>query len=110
MRTIFPGGYIPTLPEVVRELTKNDLVIYDVENIGQHYERIIDKWAQNFEENVEWVRNFYGEEFVRMWRLYLNFSAASFREEDNHVHQILFCNGRANDYPLTREWIYTDGF
>ena len=106
VKYIFPGGYIPSFSEVVREMSKHDLVIYDAENIGQHYTLTLEKWAENFEQNIGWVRDKYGEEFVRMWRLYLNFSAASFREEDIYVHQILFCNGKAKDYPLTREWIY----
>ena len=106
VKYIFPGGYIPSFSEVVREMARQDLVIYDAENIGQHYTLTLEKWAENFEQHIPWVREKYGEEFVRMWRLYLNFSAASFREEDIYVHQILFCNGKAKDYPLTREWIY----
>lgn len=108
VKYIFPGGYIPSLSEVVREMSKHDLVVYDVENIGQHYALTLDKWAENYERNIEWVREKYGEEFVRMWRLYLRFSAASFRYEDIYVHQISFCNGKAKDYPLAREWIYED--
>lgn len=108
VKYIFPGGYIPSLSEIVREMAARDLVVYDVENIGQHYALTLDKWGENFEKNTDWVRQKYGEEFVRMWRLYLGFSAASFREEDIYVHQILFCNGKAHDYPITREWMYED--
>ncbi len=106
VKYIFPGGYIPSFAEVIKEMARQDLVVYDVENIGQHYARTLDKWSENFERNLDWVREKYGDEFVRMWRLYLQFSAASFRYEDIYVHQILFCNGKAADYPLTREWIY----
>jgi len=106
VKYIFPGGYIPSLSEVVHEMSARDLVVYDVENLGQHYALTLDKWSEGFERNVEWVRQRYGEEFVRMWRLYLGFSAASFREEDIYVHQILFCNGKARDYPLSRQWMY----
>lgn len=108
VKYIFPGGYIPSLTEMIQEMSRLDLVIYDVENIGQHYALTLDKWSENFERNVERVRTMYDEEFVRMWRLYLQFSAASFRHQDIYVHQILFCNGKAKDHPLTREWIYED--
>ena len=108
VKYIFPGGYLPSLSELVRELSAHDLVVYDVENLGQHYALTLDKWSENYEQSVAWVRERYGEEFVRMWRLYLQFSAASFREEDIYVHQIVFSNGKAPAYPLTREWMYRE--
>jgi len=108
VRYIFPGGYIPSLAEIMVQMAKQDLVVYDVENLGQHYALTLDKWSEGYERNIEWVRAKYGEEFVRMWRLYLQFSAASFRLEDVYLHQIIFSNGKANDYPLTREWMYRE--
>ena len=108
VKHIFPGGYIPTFREIMVEMASNDLVIYDVENLGQHYALTLDKWSENYERNVDWVRERYGEEFVRMWRLYLQLSAASFRNEDIYVHQIIFSNGKAKGYPLTREWLYVN--
>ncbi len=107
VKYIFPGGYIPSFAEIVRELSRQELVVYDIENLGQHYALTLDKWSEGFERNVKWVRDRYGEEFVRMWSLYLQFAAASFREEDIYVHQIIFSNGKATDYPLTREWMYS---
>jgi len=109
VKYIFPGGYIPSFAEIIVEMAKHDLVVYDVENLGQHYASTLDKWSENYERHVDWVREKYGEEFVRMWRLYLQFSAASFRHEDIYLHQIIFSNGKARDYPLTREWLYQDG-
>ena len=105
VKYIFPGGYIPSLSEVVGQMARQDLVICDVENLGAHYALTLDRWAENFEHNVGWVEARYGAEFVRMWRLYLNFSAASFRCEDTYVHQILFSNGKP-ELPLTREHLY----
>ena len=106
VKYIFPGGYIPSFNEMVRELSKQMLVVWDVENLGQHYALTLDHWAENFERNVEWVEARYGAEFVRMWRLYLRFCAASFRCEDVYVHQILFSNGKPSALPLTRDHLY----
>jgi len=107
VKYIFPGGYIPSFDEIVRELSRQELVIWDVENLGQHYALTLDHWAENFERNVSWVQARYGSEFVRMWRLYLRFSAASFRCEDVYVHQVLFSNGKPQSLPLTREHLYS---
>ncbi len=103
VKYIFPGGYIPGISEIVRELTREDLIIWDVENIGPNYPLTLDKWAENFEREVNWVEAKYGAEFVRMWRLYLQFSAASLRVEDVYVHQIVFTNGRPTDLPFARD-------
>ncbi len=107
VKYIFPGGYIPAFGEIMREMMRQDLVIWDVENIGPHYALTLDHWAENFERNVEWVEARYGAEFVRMWRLYLRFSAASFRREDIYVHQILFSKNKIDTLPLTREHLIT---
>lgn len=109
VKYIFPGGYIPSFDEIVRELSRQELVIWDVENLGQHYALTLDHWAENFERHVDWVEARYGPEFVRMWRLYLRFSAASFRREDVYVHQVLFSNGKPRSLPLTREHLYAAG-
>ena len=106
VKYIFPGGYIPSLAEIAGEMAKHDLVIYDVENLGQHYALTLDRWSENFERHTEWVAARYGAEFVRMWRLYLQFSAASFREEDIYLHQIVFTHGKPATYPLTRDFLY----
>ena len=106
IKYIFPGGYIPDIAEIVRELTRQELVIWDVENIGPNYPLTLDKWLKNFEANVEWVEAQYGAEFVRMWRFYLRSAASSLRVDDLYVHQIVFSNGRPPVLPLSRESLY----
>jgi len=39
MKYIFPGGYIPILDEIVREMGKNSLIPIDIENLRLHYAR-----------------------------------------------------------------------
>jgi cyclopropane-fatty-acyl-phospholipid synthase len=48
------------------------------------------------------MREKFDELFVRMWRLYLRASSASFREGAVEVHQILVSRGRPHTLPLTR--------
>jgi len=52
------------------------------------------------------IREKFGENFVRMWRLYLNASSVGFKFEETRFYQILFCNGLNNALPMTREHIY----
>ena len=48
----------------------------------------------------------YDEEFVRMWRMYLRATSASFRVGTLAVHQVLVSKGVTDEIPLTREDLY----
>lgn len=104
---IFPGGYVPSYRELIGLLPEYDFHLLDVESLRLHYAQTLDHWAKNFEEHVEAVTKKYGERFVRMWRLYLNSCAASFRSTGLNIHQIVFTKGLNNELPMTRYCLYT---
>ncbi len=115
VKYIFPGGWLPTLPVVLNEMNRNDLVYYDIEDLRTHYAKTLDHWIANFENRINNVEilmldKLGGQdkvrEFVLMWRLYLNGSSAAFKYGENRLYQILFSNGLKNDLPLTRKYIY----
>lgn len=103
---IFPNGYIPSLRELVSLLPEYNFHLTDVESLRLHYAMTLDRWAESFEENVNIVKEKYGERFARMWRVYLRFCAGSFRYSGLSIHQILFSNNLRNDLPLTRDYLY----
>ncbi|MFZ5645502.1 MAG: class I SAM-dependent methyltransferase [Bacillota bacterium] len=103
---IFPGGYIPSLREVIWLLPDYDFHVIDIESLRMHYAMTLDRWAEGFEKHVDKVRDMYDDRFVRMWRLYLRSCAASFRFSGLNVHQILFSKGLNNELPLTRQHLY----
>lgn len=105
-KNIFPGGYIPTLPEITTHLAAQNFHIWDVENLAPHYRLTLDHWSERFERVVPNVLEQFDERFVRMWRLYLRTSSAAFREGAVEVHQILVSRGQPDGLPLTREDIY----
>ncbi len=106
MQYIFPGGYIPNLSEVTQSMGKYGFSILDVENLRLHYAHTLDRWAENFERNIDQVRELFDKNFERMWRLYLNSCAAGFKYGEIRLHQFLFSNGLNNDLPITREHVY----
>jgi cyclopropane-fatty-acyl-phospholipid synthase len=74
---IFPGGYVPSVREVVHLLPEYDFHITDYESLRMHYTRTLDEWTKRFEDNLDNVRKLgYDEVFIRMWRLYLRGSSA----------------------------------
>ena len=103
---IFPGHYIPTLHEIVEEMGKIGFSILDVENLRLHYAKTLEKWAENFEENIEEIRKLFNETFVRQWRLFLNSTAAGFKYGNSRLFQILVSKGLDNTLPVTRSHVY----
>lgn len=108
-KNIFPGGYIPTLSEIVACLIDRDFRVWDVENLAPHYRMTLDHWSERFENAVPTVLERFDEKFVRMWRLYLRVSAAAFKEGEVEVHQILVSRGKPVSLPLTRDDLYRSG-
>ena len=106
MKYIFPGGYIPVLDHIIKVMGKSGFVPMDIENLRLHYAATLDRWAQRFEANTNKIASMFDEKFVRMWRMYLNGSAAAFRNGDLRLYQILFTKGLNNRFPLTRAHLY----
>lgn len=106
MKYIFPGGYIPPLDRVFNSMGKKGLVPVDIENLRLHYARTLDEWAVRFERSADDIEKMFDARFVRMWRMYLNGSAACFRWGDIRLYQILFTNGLNNSLPITRSHVY----
>ena len=104
MKYIFPGGFLPTLGIIVNQMRKLNLDYYDVEDLRMHYAMTLDHWIKRFEKNKDKADK--GEEFNRMWRLYLNGSSANFKYGMIRLYQIVFTNGPNNNIPLTRDYMY----
>jgi len=103
---IFPGGYLPCLAEIIREMGKTGFSILDVENLRWHYAKTLEHWVGNYELNVGKIREMFDEAFVRQWRLFLNGSIAGFSYGDSRLFQVLFSNGINNELPPTRMHVY----
>ena len=103
---IFPGGYIPSVVELIKHIEYEGFSLYDVESLRNHYTRTLEHWTQNFEHALQLVREKKDETFIRMWRLYLNSCAASFNSGNIDLHQFLFSKGPNNSLPWTRNYIY----
>ncbi|WPC41946.1 cyclopropane-fatty-acyl-phospholipid synthase family protein [Clostridium sp. JS66] len=103
---IFPGGYIPSVKELIDNMTEYKFYLNDVESLRRHYGRTLEHWARNFENALPEIRKTKDETFIRMWRLYLDACAASFNCGNIDIHQFLFVKGVNNELPWTREYMY----
>jgi cyclopropane-fatty-acyl-phospholipid synthase len=106
---IFPGGYVPTLREIVWQLPEYGFQLLHDESLRRHYAMTLDRWYANFARQADTVREKFGDRFFRMWELYLKACAATFRIAALDIHQLLFAKGANNDLPLTNDYIYVSG-
>jgi cyclopropane-fatty-acyl-phospholipid synthase len=111
---VFPGGWIPSLADVVVEMEKAGLEVLDVENLRRHYALTLDAWAERFDRNWERIHAMdpkrFDERFRRIWRAYLYGCAEMFRSPvgRTHLFQIVFSKGNVSTttYPMTRSFLY----
>jgi cyclopropane-fatty-acyl-phospholipid synthase len=101
---IFPGGYIPSLSEVLPAIEKAGLLVTDIEILRLHYAETLKAWRERFLAHLEEVERIYDKRFVRMWEFYLAASEMSFREQNLMVFQIQLTK-RQGIVPITRDYI-----
>lgn len=103
---IFPGGYIPSIQELIGYISKEGFHLIDAESLRRHYGRTLEHWAANFEKALPEIQKGKDERFIRMWRLYLNSCAASFKSGNIDIHQLVFTKGINDDIPWCRDYLY----
>jgi cyclopropane-fatty-acyl-phospholipid synthase len=111
---VFPGGWIPSLAEVIVAMEQAGLEVLDIENLRRHYALTLDVWAERFDHNWERIRALdpqrFDERFRRIWRVYLYGCAEMFRSRASRTHlfQIVFSKGNVSStsYPMTRDFLY----
>jgi cyclopropane-fatty-acyl-phospholipid synthase len=102
---IFPGGYIPSIAEVLPAIEKAGLLVSDIEILPMHYAYTLRQWRERFMANRERVAALYDERFVRMWEFYLAGSEMAFTHENFFIFQIQIVKKRTA-VPDNRNYIY----
>ena len=104
IKYIFPGGYAPSLSEVVAPIERSGLWITDVEILRLHYANTLRNWRERFLRNREEARSLYDERFCRMWEFYLQLCEIGYRRLNWMVFQVQIANSLTS-VPLTRSYL-----
>lgn len=104
---IFPGGYIPSLSEVMPAIERAGLIVADVEILRLHYAQTLRAWRNAFMARRDEAKRLMGERFCRMWEFYLAGSELAFRYQNMMVFQIQLIK-RVDALPLTRDYMVED--
>ena len=102
---IFPGGYTPSLSEVVKPIEKSGLMLSDLEIWRMHYAHTLRNWKESFLGKREQVLEMFDEKFLRMWEFYLVGCEMAFKWGDQVVFQMQLIK-KHSAVPNTRDYIY----
>ncbi|NBD30544.1 MAG: methyltransferase domain-containing protein [Alphaproteobacteria bacterium] len=102
---IFPGGYVPSLSELVPPIERSGLWATDIEVLRGHYGPTLNHWRQRFEAALPQVRAMNDERFIRMWRFYLVACEATFEQARQGVFQMQLSHAQYA-VPVTRDYLY----
>ena len=101
---IFPGGYVPSLSEIVPEVERAGLIIADIEVLRLHYAETLKAWRDRFMARRDEAAAIYDERFCRMWEFYLASCEAGFRHNHLVVFQLQLAH-RLDAVPTTRNYV-----
>jgi cyclopropane-fatty-acyl-phospholipid synthase len=90
---IFPGGFLPAqAPLLAHAARHTPMRAVHLEEIGPHYATTLRRWAESFERlsPARLAEMGFDDRFRRLWRFYLAYMEAGFRERRIGDIQLLF--------------------
>jgi len=102
---IFPGGYTPSLSELVNPIEKSGLIISDLEVLRLHYSLTLRHWKERFLSKKDKILEMFDEKFFRIWEFYLTGCEMEFKWGQQVVFQFQLSK-ELKSTPITRNYIY----
>lgn len=101
-RYIFPGGSLPSVNVIAKNVSDHtDMRFYHLDDIGRHYATTLQRWREQFFDNIDRVRELgYSETFIRMWEFYLCYCEGGFREHSIGTVQLLMTKPQCRRDPV----------
>ena len=100
---IFPGGYVPSLSEIVAAVENVGLWITDIEILRVHYGETLRHWRTRFLADRE-IEAAYPPRFRRMWEYYLAAAEVGFRY-GGHMNFQIQLTKRLDTLPINRDYM-----
>jgi cyclopropane-fatty-acyl-phospholipid synthase len=101
---IFPGGYSPSLSEIVTASEKASLIATDIETLRLHYAFTLREWYKRVVAHRAEIEAIYDARFFRMWQFYLAGAATSFEGGSMCNYQVQYAR-RRDTLPITRDYM-----
>ena len=101
---IFPGGYSPSLSEVISASERVRLISADIEQLRMHYGYTCRRWLERLRANRGEIVRLYDERFFRMWEYFLAGSITVFENGGCCNYQIQYVRER-HAVPIVRDYM-----
>ncbi|AGB43681.1 methyltransferase, cyclopropane fatty acid synthase [Mesorhizobium australicum WSM2073] len=87
IKYIFPGGELDTIGMTSSNLEAHGFLVYDVENLREHYARTCRLWAERLQARFDEAIAEVGEAKARLWLLYLSGCSITFERASAQIFQ-----------------------
>jgi cyclopropane-fatty-acyl-phospholipid synthase len=87
IKYIFPGGELDTIGMTLGNFEAHSFLVYDVENLREHYARTCRLWAERLHARFDEAIAEVGEPKARLWLLYLTGCSISFERSSPQIFQ-----------------------
>jgi cyclopropane-fatty-acyl-phospholipid synthase len=107
---VFPGGELIHVSEVIREMSREGIEVWDSECLRPHYAQTLWHWVERLEKAQSDARAMIGEKRLRVWLIYMAGSAHAFGRGWMSIYQLLGMKalpGGGSSHPLTRSHVYS---
>jgi cyclopropane-fatty-acyl-phospholipid synthase len=104
-RYIFPGGYLPSIQQLMNASEGRGLKLLDLEVMRGHYAETLRHWRLRFRVHRDRLAKIYDTRFVRMWEFYLLGCEYFFRCQHGMVVQLLLSDDQ-RAVPESRDFIH----
>ena len=102
---IFPGGYLPSVAQMIRNTEERGLKLLDLEIMRGHYAETLRHWRLRFLAHRAEMTKLYDARFVRMWEFYLVGCEYFFRRQHGMVMQLQLAKDQIAA-PMSRHHIW----
>ncbi|PDQ20329.1 SAM-dependent methyltransferase [Mesorhizobium sanjuanii] len=87
LKYIFPGGELDTIGMTLGNFEAHGFLVYDVENLREHYARTCRLWAERLDARFDEAIAEVGEAKARLWLLYLTGCSITFERASAQIFQ-----------------------
>ncbi|TPI57888.1 class I SAM-dependent methyltransferase [Mesorhizobium sp. B3-1-3] len=87
IKYIFPGGELDTIGMTLGNLEAHGFLVYDVENLREHYAQTCRLWAERLHARFDEAVAEVGEPKARLWLLYLTGCSITFQRASAQIFQ-----------------------
>ena len=94
---IFPGSLLPSIGAMESSINLTELKLDNIEKIGSHYATTLNIWNQNFNKNIEQIKEMgFDQYFINLWNYYFSYCEAGFANNTIDDVQLVVKGGTAN--------------